>query len=787
MQLPKRFTSSVHGATPADPFSFSLQDAWNASVSMANQGAIHLGPSGQRWITLTPTSPWPSSFKAQVSGVGFTGQTIALNNIPTGFTVTFPETPAEILKDLSIPIGAAGSADIEIRQEGGFLFTATINQSYNLEPLNETQLNSGFSIEATESYFKITANVPSIPLQGFGSIVPKTGSTIPVTFNYINGSGWHLTVNPAHLRLNAIGVASTFEIHGASPTLSFTLSSFANWTAGISATELIIDPDGSASNIKLLRVEANSSTNPFISATLSGLGLGELSFSSSFSKNINTTWFGGSSMEQSFTNIPVGLMDFSIQPGPIFQAQFSSPNNLLSFPNFPNLTSNAALVVTGNGFQLSSLNAGSIQFPSAGSPLLEATASASGNELSFQNNTLRLSLGLPTVKVTGITLPASGLESIELAADINGGQFTATLANDENLLLFGQSLYLKTGTHSLTAGLANFQPSIALAATGRLSLTYPNPANLSQTLTTNLDLPMNFSSSGDFSQEVSAGLPFFNLGWLNLRPNGPGVAGKITVSRSSGVYGMALAGWDLSVFGNNFNDLGFAVDSNGSASVTSGLTSSTFNFGSGTGMPRVVTGGSLPFNWNFSTGNLALTIPTTASLSLPNAIALSPGSFATGIDLPSITIGQNGEFNHTISRTISIGSVNFGTTSIAFSRNSAGVTRVLIDQDGFTYAGGTNFTLDLDASSNGNFACNIAGAITIALSGAFNVWDNLDGVTDNKLTLASLDLSLQSNASTQFTVTVTLGSTTFSIGLGTGSSFISANGLTFTLPNLPAN
>jgi hypothetical protein len=143
----------LHGATTNQPFTFSTEEAWNATARLEG-GLVLRDLSGVQLVRIG--SP-QQAFVAELSGNGLQSATLALE-LPTGIELTaFPgQSHAQTFN-----LGAAGnnSARLVISSDGSFELHGRLDSSLNLAGLSVGQINAGADILLTDQLLSFTGTV----------------------------------------------------------------------------------------------------------------------------------------------------------------------------------------------------------------------------------------------------------------------------------------------------------------------------------------------------------------------------------------------------------------------------------------------------------------------------------------------------------------------------------------------------------------------------------------------------------------------------------------------------
>ena len=643
-------------------------------------------------------------------------------------------------------IGANGAFTVEARRAGIPTFD-TINFNNATHTLARTAtglVTYSFAGEASPR-----------DLPGFGSIAPRSGSTLRGTATVDSTGNGSLSFDAALLRLPLIGVTVDALLHGAGGTNApFSFSTTGPWSAVATFPSLIADPPGTVlPEFIRLTPSANASAGLF-TAAVSGNQGNLTSLSATRTGNVNLELFRDSPMARAFNNVNAGTLALAVTNNPRQLTLTLDPPDLAYSTNFVvndkpvtvNLfrLSSGSLTVTigGDGSLERSVKLDAPTLTLLPGTLLEQTLSAlptqtlaAGAFPLFTGTPVRTLAfpGLPVVRIpsgssslftltpTGFNSPIpfqegtdyDGLVSLpatssQLSLDFTGSRLRLRFANGPSATVLGQSVGLNGGEATLDVGtgggftgtfrttgdpsknlgfnLLSFQPSGTLTLGGLASisnpeyqlagnftlfLAYPNPSNPTQSLTAERNLAFDLEAGENFSATVTSGLPSFDLGWLRVQPGGDGHV-VVTRNGSTGDFAVAFNDWDLRLFGVDYNNQDFALSSAGTLSRS--LASSTFNLGSGNSLLRLVTGGTIPFEWvvnpaGSSAGRTFVDLPSTTALSFPSLPGLS-GTLRDGLAFGSALadIPATGIFDRTWSRALTLNNLDFGTVSVRLRR-----------------------------------------------------------------------------------------------------------------------
>jgi hypothetical protein len=140
------FSVNVHGATTNDPFTFSTDGPWTASLTLG--GALELTDGISTNVLLSITGN--TNFTAQLSATGLASGTLSMT-LPTGVILTaFPGEAWEQVVELGLgPISLAVSSDGTFELSG----SAAVNLALNDLPV--TSLSAGGTVLMTESSLEL--------------------------------------------------------------------------------------------------------------------------------------------------------------------------------------------------------------------------------------------------------------------------------------------------------------------------------------------------------------------------------------------------------------------------------------------------------------------------------------------------------------------------------------------------------------------------------------------------------------------------------------------------------
>lgn len=784
-------TLHLHGESESEPISYSPLGRWSASAHFEGEGGFALGPPGQTWVSLEPSDPnWTETASISITNIG-----VSISDLPIGTKLTFENSlPIPQLRGREVETRANGSLSLTIDSDEGFSLVAEIDDALPFS--DHFLINNGFTLEVTPDRFLISGTLDEIDLNAAGTIVPISGDQIGFSLEKSNTSPLQLSVNPARLDLNPLGMQAVIDIYGAAPDKPFTLSSSGSWTASLALKELTLDLDGGAKVFKpVTAVAPSSGSGTLAQGTLTGNGFNTPTFVATREGEVDFTWFPGQAdLEANFENVDIGTLQVRLDSSGI-ALNIQKPSSLLEFASLPEFTFPSFVEVTPEGFTTSISSSRSIAFPSNVTPKLLAIGAADGGTLSLDQDGYHLILDPPSLSLLGIEIVSSDLSSVELHAGGDDSEMRIQIVTTDDIGLFGTSLLeLRSGTHTFIGNLdLDGGNRLAVDLAGRVNLRYPNPANPTQALNRALNVDLAFDTDGEMDPLViTNNLPEFDLGWLELEK------GRITVDYQrqqsgrlfTGAFTFALSGWDLEVLGAQFNNLGMSISTDGLVTANAGSSSSALNLGA----ILVDLGEAMPFHWDLRTGAVGIDLPTSSDLRLPNLFALG-GTLADGLDLPTIEIAADGSFDETFARNLVIGeggnAFTLASVSANLRRTSSGTTTFEIDHT-LGYDLGTNIKYFLRARSTGSFINRIVGELSLPTGPgeAFQLldpgFDGVDGVFDNKIRLAGASLSLEAGPVPTYSGTVLLGGSTFELSLSAdpNKSFVKVGIFNLPLPTL---
>ncbi len=159
-----------------------------------------------------------------------------------------------------------------------------------------------------------TGSIEPRTLSGFGSIQPVTGTRINAALALASDGTGTLSVDPAKLRLDALGVTVDGTIHGAAGvTQPFTFSSLDPWSAAVTYDSFVGDPLTDFPEFVRLTPASGGS---LFTASLTGHAGNLVSFNATRSGNVNFTLLKDSPMERAFNNVNVGTASFALTNNP---------------------------------------------------------------------------------------------------------------------------------------------------------------------------------------------------------------------------------------------------------------------------------------------------------------------------------------------------------------------------------------------------------------------------------------------------------------------------------------
>ncbi|MGE3308665.1 MAG: hypothetical protein AB7O66_01755 [Limisphaerales bacterium] len=423
------------------------------------------------------------------------------------------------------------------------------------------------------------------------------------------------------------------------------------------------------------------------------------------------TLLPGTLLEQTLSGLPTQ----SLAPD-AFRVFTGTPVRTLAFPGLPVVRlpsgDSGLLTLTAAGF------ASPIPFQEGvtygGLLALPATSSQLSLAFSGSHVSLRFALG-PTATVLGRTLALNGGEATLAVA--TGGGFTGTFrttGNPDRNLGFNLLGFQPAGLLTLDGIASTIAPEFSLAGNFNLALAYPDPANPAQSLTWERQLAFDLDSGEDFSATVSTGLPSFDLGWLRVQR---GSDGNVVVARNgaTGAFTVSFNDWDVRLFGVDYDNQDFSLSNAGTLSRN--LASSTFSLGSGISLLRLVTGGSIPFEWAASpagTGRTFVDLPSTTALSFPSVPGLS-GTLRDGLSFGSTLtdIPASGVFDRTWNRALTLNGLDFGTVSARLRRVAHNGPIEFTATRANAFWSGLNLAVSADTGNATSFAATLSGTFSV--------------------------------------------------------------------------
>jgi len=686
-------------------------------------------------------------------------------------------------------IGADGTFDVQARRTGISTFDGL--------RLDQTTHRFSRTANGTVTY-AFAGDVGPQNLAGFGSIAPRSGSTLRANASIDSTGNGSLFFDAALLRLPLIGVTVDALLHGAGNTNApFGFSSTGPWSAVASFSSLIADPPGTAlPEFIRLTPNANAAAGLFTAAVTGNQG-NLTSLTATRTGSVNFELFRGSPMSKALNTVNPGTLTLAVTNNPRQLTLTLDPPDLGYSTNFvvndkpitvdlfrlssgkltvtlgseassersiqldaptltllpgslleqtltglptQNLTANAFPMRTGTPFRtLAFPGLPVIRLPSGTSNLLTLTAAGFSSPIPFQegvtynglltlpSSSSQLSLDFtgarlrlrfesgPTATVLGRSLALNGGEAtLDVAT---GGGFTGTFrttSNPARNLGFNLLGFQPSGTLTLTGIASTSNPQFSLGGHFNLALAYPNPSDPTQTLTHSRNIAFDLEANENFSATLTSDLPSFDLGWLRVQR---GDVGNVVVTRngSTGEFTLAFNDWDIRLFGVDYNNQDFSISSAGTLSLN--LANSTFNLGSGTSILRLITGGTIPFEWVAApsgTGRTFVDLPSTTTLSFPSMPNLT-GTLRDGFAFVSALadIPATGVFDHTWSRALTMNNLSFGTVSARLRRvTHNGPIEFTATRSNALWTG-LNLSVSANTGSSTSFAASLNGTFSV--------------------------------------------------------------------------
>ncbi|MDJ0865450.1 MAG: hypothetical protein QNK03_05015, partial [Myxococcota bacterium] len=736
---------------------------------------------------------------------------------------SFPATRVRAPGVPQLPSGGVLFGGFALDPDGSFTTSASASLSWDGLSLGSAALTLTRRAGGVIG-LEIAGATPPFDL-GLVSVIPRSGSTIPLRVSVSSSGSASLSMGPARADLDAFGLETAVELYGASSSQPFSFSTTGPWSATIrSLGSVRFDPLGTG---EVLRISPASA--PLFQGSFSGNGLGAPSFSFSTTGSSTVTLFDGSAMDRVFTKGSGGVA-LSLTTGGRFRVSMSLPTieydnvfrlssssllyevdsggfdftvssptltlfddtsylntivlpscalsrssfsctsngNSLSFPQIGSFSFSGSITLGASGFAFAA-STGGLSFPSNGSLLAVGPGSAS---LSYTSSrVLSLSVTNPTATVLGQSFASNLVSGVSFTMQSNGS-FTATLSTSSTRTLFGSSvLRMRSGGVTLTRSSSG---ALNLSASGELRIDHPNSSFNIVTTTRTFDLSIG---TGTSSHTLASGLPSFDLGWFQVTP------GNVVVTRSSsGVWSLAANDWDFELLGDSFPNVDFSIASNGSVDVDLG--NRVFDIGG----IRLDVNAGIPLDWDIDTGALSVPIPTQTNLIVTGISGLS-GTLANGLDLIGFTIGTNGSFDMpALNRSLTLDGANFGSMAVDLRRSSA-TGSIIFEMTGDVNNSFFDADLDLEARSSGFFSFSLtgsAGFTQVCDCGFLQRCDPLCPFTgfDETPTLGGLDVDYLPTSSTPFQGTASLLGASFDVDFtGTTLSFCTAGiCLDFTSP-----
>jgi hypothetical protein len=725
---PTVVVSHQHVALPSGlSLGITSRDAGNPSLTL---DPFVITPDGA--FTATARQTGDPAFQ----GIVFSSATHTLQRTAAG-VVSYTlqgRTPARTLAGFGSITPRSGSeltgtVTIDSNGNASLLLDAAILQLPQVGLTTEALLHGaantnapfGFSTtqpwSAVATFTSLTADPPGSTLPEFIRLSPNPASTSLFTA-VVTGNAGNITGLTATRTGNV-----NLEVFRNSP-MARSVNNIPAGTVTLSVTNnprrlvLVLDPPDLTYSTNIFAGGALASVNLFrlASGSLRVVVAGDPSQERSITLDTpSLTLLPGSTLEQSLANLPT----LALSPD-AFVVPLGATARTVQFPGLPavRLPESPGATppprLTPTGFHIAVTR----QFGTNYANLLSFPETTSSLSLDFTGTRLRLrfGLGVAGIRAFGIPAPFSGESTIDVTTS---GTLAATFtvhSNPPESLAANLLGFQPSSTVTLSGLPSQSNPAFTLAGNFALLLAYPNPANPTQSLTYQRNLPFSISPASAFSSTITAGLPSFDLGWLRVQP---GADGHITVSRNptTGSFAVALDDWDVRLFGVDFNNQDFAISTAGV--ISRSLPASTFDFGSGSGLLRLVSGGPVPFNWTANTtstaaGRILVDLPAPTSLSLPGVPGLSGAlrdGLAFGSALPNIP--ASGTFDRTWSRALDINGLNFGSASVRLRRTTQNGPLLLSATRNNALWTGLNLAVSFESGSPGSFAATLSGSFAL--------------------------------------------------------------------------
>lgn len=760
----------IHGANRDTDFTIKSVGFWSANITVVDPEIV-LKVGSTTFASIKPNGT-NDPITGTITGNGGSINGIYFTNLPLGTTIeTFPKSASGSLQRQTFKAGIDGSANLTLQDNGAFSLILLGSGSRTVSGLNNAELESGYTFIVSNQGVFLNAKIDEMTYPGLFTLQPlESDSDQLLDINAtLTQSGASVSIDPALFQFfNPAGIQTEMVFHGGfDKSGNYTKATFNTsgaWSAQLDVGFIAIDADGTGQSgfPTLLTVQPSTVTDTLFTATINGTGLSSASFTATRSGAVDFVLFPNQSTQYTYDKVSLGSQSLSM-----------STNGNLAF----NLS----------GFSSKAMFFGTMPVGS-GSVGLIGFGSSSGSSLSYTNGNLRFFINNPGVYLAGESI-GGAIDSVTMNTDLFG-DVSIDLSTNSNLDLFGPMLQLRTGTHSVRFSIDDLGNTLTVNALGRFNLKVPtfNGSTFStQTLSEDFTFAMEDGTLFSYSWDPPSNFGL-DLDWLRIVAGG---AGRVRIAATLTGLTVGVENFDAYVFGKSFNDVGdFTFSTSGAGLIA--LPDTLLDFAKDQSYwLQIDPGNTMPLSWNSSAGTISLQLPSSLKIKVLGTDVISFGTFITGLGIPeSITIPTDGTFDFDFSRSISVNGASFGSLDVNFRRTSSGNLYLEIDdQIGNSGWTGARFDFYVRAGpSSGSFYARLNGSVAFPAAGALlDSWDRFDGSNDEKLKVGSFSMSLQNNAASQFSGTVTILGSTFDAQFGSGLSQIfpiSGLGLgTFIAPN----